>query len=158
VPGGSVAVPAGPDTAAFAVVEALHRAASAVRHHVEVAVLRQADLSWTGFSVLSVVWTHRSVETRTAAAMVGISRGTLTGVVRTLEGKGLIRRVPHSTDGRLVLLEPTAAGRRLAKRLAPRVRAAEDYAVSCLEHRERDALTGLLHRVVIDLGADAASA
>jgi DNA-binding MarR family transcriptional regulator len=155
VPGGFVAVQAVPDAAAPAVVEALHRAASAVRHHIEVAVLRRADLSWTGFSVLTVVCTHRSVETRNAASLVGISRGTLTGVVRTLEGKGLLRRVPHSTDGRLVLLEPTAAGRRLCRRLQPRVRAAEDFAVSSLEGRERDALTGLLHRVVVDLGADA---
>ncbi len=152
---GSVAIDAQQDVVAFDVVDALHRAASAVRHHVEATVLRRADLSWTGFAVLSVAWTARSIETRTAASMVGISRGTLTGVVRTLEGKGLIKRVPHQTDGRLVLLEPTAAGRRLAKRLLPRVRAAETYAVSCLEGRERDALAGLLHRVVVDLGAEA---
>ena len=155
MPGVSVATDTSLDMAALDVVEALHRAAAAVRHHVEVAVLRKADLSWTGFAVLSVTSAQRSIETRTAAAMVGISRGTLTGVVRTLEGKGLIRRVPHSTDGRLVLLEPTAAGRRAARRLQPRVRAAEDYAVSCLEGRERSALTGLLHRVVVDLGAEA---
>lgn len=152
MPGGSVAAQVGPVTAAPVVVAALHRAAAAVRHHVEIAVLRRADLSWTGFSVLTVVCTHQSVETRNAAAMVGISRGTLTGVVRTLEGKALLRRVPHSTDGRLVLLEPTAAGRRLFRRLQPRVRAAEDYAVSSLENGERDALTDLLHRVAADLG------
>lgn len=141
------------DIAALAVVDALHRAASAVRHHVEATVLRRADLSWTGYSVLAVTCEHRSIETRAAAAAVGVSRGTLTGVVRTLESKGLIRRLPHSTDGRLVLLEPTPAGRRLARRLAPRITAAEDYAISCLDGRERGALAGLLGRVVADLNA-----
>lgn len=143
-----------PIAAAPVIVETLNRAAAAVRHHVEVAVLRRADLSWTGFSVLSVVCAHRSVETRTAASLVGVSRGTLTGVVHTLEGKALLRRVPHNTDGRLVLLEPTVAGRRLFRRLQPKVRAAEDYAVSCLENGERDALARFLRRVVVDLGAD----
>jgi MarR family transcriptional regulator, organic hydroperoxide resistance regulator len=142
-----------PPSPTSAIVEALNRAATAVRHHVEAAVLRRADLSWTGYSVLSVVCAHRSVETRTTASLVGVSRGTLTGVVRTLEGKDLLRRVPHSTDGRLVLLEPTTTGQRLLRRLQPQVRAAENYAVSCLENGERDALTGLLHRVVMDLGA-----
>jgi DNA-binding MarR family transcriptional regulator len=136
------------------IVEALNRAAAAVRHHVEAAVLRRADLSWTGYSLLSVVCDHHPLETRTAASLVGVSRGTLTGVVRTLEGKDLLRRVPHSSDGRLVLLEPTMTGRRLYGRLRPGVRAAEDYAVSCLGSAERNALTGLLNRVAVDLGAD----
>ncbi len=155
--GGAVAIVDGSDAATLAVVDALHRAAAAVRHHVELAVLRRADLSWTGYSVLSLVCDQRSIETRAAAATVGISRGTLTGVVRTLEGKDLVRRVPHSSDGRLVLLEPTAAGRRVARRLRPRVRDAENYAVSCLQGPEREALTGLLQRVTADLGAETAS-
>jgi DNA-binding MarR family transcriptional regulator len=136
------------------VVEALNRAAAAVRHHVEHAVLRGADLSWTGYAVLTLTCDERSVETRAAAAAIGISRGTLTGVVRTLESKNLISRVPHCHDGRLVLLEPTTAGRRLARRLAPRVAEAEEFALSCLNGGERDALTGLLGRVVADLNFD----
>lgn len=140
-------------TGPLAVVDALHRAAAAVRHHVEASVLRGADLSWTGYSVLALVCSRRSVETRAAAVAVGVSRGTLTGVVHTLEGKDLVRRVPHSTDGRLVLLEPTTAGRRLARSLGPRVRAAEDHAVSSVQGPEREALIGLLRRVMADLGA-----
>jgi DNA-binding MarR family transcriptional regulator len=150
-----VALPPVPD-GPMVVVEALNRAASAVRHHVEQGVLRPADLSWTGYSVLVLTCDERSVETRAAAAAIGISRGTLTGVVHTLENKGLVRRMPHCRDGRLVLLEPTAAGRRLARRLAPRVRAAEDYAIGCLDPRERVALAGLLGRVVAELNPDAA--
>jgi len=136
------------------VVEALNRAAAAVRHHVEHEVLRAADLSWTGYAVLVLTCQQRSIETRAAAAAIGISRGTLTGVVHTLESKELIRRMPHSRDGRLVLLEPTAAGRRLGRRLRPRVRAAEDGAIGALDLRERVALTGLLDRVVADLNPD----
>lgn len=133
------------------VIEVLHRAAAAVRHHVEQAVLRGADLSWTGYAVLALTCEERSVETRAAAAAIGISRGTLTGVVRTLESKSLIRRVPHCRDGRLVLLEPTPTGSRLARRLAPQVADAEEFAIGCLDGAERDALAGLLCRLVADL-------
>jgi DNA-binding MarR family transcriptional regulator len=136
------------------VVEVLHRAAAGVRHQVENAVLRGADLSWTGYAVLALTCQERSVETRAAAAAVGISRGTLTGVVRTLESKNLIRRMPHCRDGRLVLLEPTTSGRRLARRLAPRVAAAEDYAIGCLDEADRDALAVLLGRLMADLDLD----
>jgi DNA-binding MarR family transcriptional regulator len=133
------------------IVETLYRAAATVRRYVEHAVLRGAELSWSGYAVLALTCEERSVETRTAAAAIGISRGTLTGVVRTLENKNLIRRVPHHHDGRLVLLEPTTTGRRLACRLAPRVTAAEDYAISCLDGGERDALVGMLSRLVAGL-------
>jgi DNA-binding MarR family transcriptional regulator len=136
------------------VIEALHRAAAGVRHHVEQAVLRGADLSWTGYAVLALTCEERSVETRAAAAAIGISRGTLTGVVRTLESKNLVRRVPHCRDGRLVLLEPTATGRRLARRLAPQVAVAEEHAIGCLDGTERDTLAGLLCRLVADLNLE----
>jgi DNA-binding MarR family transcriptional regulator len=136
------------------VIEALHRAAAVVRHHVEQTVLRGADLSWTGYAVLVLACEERSVETRAAAAAIGISRGTLTGVVRTLESKNFIRRAPHHRDGRLVLLEPTLTGRRLARRLAPQVAVAEEYAIGCLDGAERDALAGLLRRLVAELGLE----
>jgi DNA-binding MarR family transcriptional regulator len=132
------------------IVETLYRTAATVRRYVEHAALRGAELSWSGYAVLALTCEERSVETRTAAAAIGISRGTLTGVVRTLENKNLIRRVPHHRDGRLVLLEPTTTGRRLAGRLAPRVTAAENYAIGCLDGGERDALVGMLGRLVAD--------
>lgn len=133
------------------VAQLLNRAAATVRHHVENTVLRGADLSWTGYAVLALTCEERSIETRAAAAAIGISRGTLTGVVRTLESRNLVQRVPHCRDGRLVLLEPTTIGRRLARRLASRVAGAEDHAISCLDGGERDVLVGMLGRVVVGL-------
>lgn len=137
-----------------AAARSLHRAAVEVRHHVENTVLRDADLSWTGYAVLALTCEERSIETRAVAAAIGISRGTLTGVVRTLESRSLLQRVPHCRDGRLVLLEPTTTGRRLVRRLSPRVTHAEDNAISCLDGGERDTLAGLLGRLIASLSAD----
>lgn len=50
-------------------------AASAVRQHLENSVLRGADLTWTAFVVLWVVWVRGESETRHVAEEAGISKG-----------------------------------------------------------------------------------
>lgn len=64
----------------MAAVANLYRAAAAVRQHFENSVLRDAELTWTAFVVLWVVWTGGEQETRRVAEEAGISKGTLTGV------------------------------------------------------------------------------
>jgi MarR family transcriptional regulator, organic hydroperoxide resistance regulator len=139
------------DFAAMAAVQNLHRAASAIRNHFEQTVLGEAGLSWTGFVVLWVTWIWDSLETRDAAEEAGISKGTLTGVVKTLESKGLVRRASLPADGRLVQLQITAAGQQLMLRLLPKVNATEVYTVSPLEPADIDHLAGSLRRILTHL-------
>ena len=96
--------------AAAAAVSSLYRAANAVRVHLTNSVLREHGLTWTGFVVLWVVWISDGVETRRAAENAAISKATLTGVVKTLEARGLMTRRVGDTDRRLVNLELTPAG------------------------------------------------
>ena len=63
------------------------------------------------FVVLWVVWIWDGAETRHAAENAAISKATLTGVVKTLEARGLITRRVSEIDRRLVHLELTPAGR-----------------------------------------------
>ena len=46
-----------------------------------------------------------------------MSKATLTGVVGTLEGRGLVARRRHAQDGRLVIVGLTPTGRRMIRRL-----------------------------------------
>ena len=80
---------------------------------VVVTVLAEHDLSWTAFVVLWVVWIWEPVESRVIAEEGGFSKATLTGVMQTLEGRGLITRTRSSKDGRLVLVKLTAKGRKM---------------------------------------------
>ena len=98
---------------AAAAVSSLYRAANAVRVHLTNTVLRQHGLTWTGFVVLWVVWIWDGMETRHAAESAAISKATLTGVVKTLEARGLLTRRVSGTDRRLVNLELTDAGTKL---------------------------------------------
>ncbi|WP_433058324.1 MarR family winged helix-turn-helix transcriptional regulator [Dactylosporangium sp. CS-033363] len=126
----------------------LHRAANAVRQHVEQEVLRPRQLTWTGFVVLRTVWAARRIETRHVAEQAGISKATLTGVVDTLSGRGLMKRSNHPADGRLVLLQLTRKGHRMIRELLPESEIAEAYALSYLDPAELARITAALRGLV----------
>ncbi|WP_416966725.1 MarR family winged helix-turn-helix transcriptional regulator [Streptomyces sp. 4F14] len=135
----------------MAVVANIHRAAAAVRQHVENSVLRGSDLTWTGFVVLWVVWISGETETRLVAEEAGISKGTLTGVARTLETRGLVRRSAHPSDGRRVLLALTDKGEALMQDLFPEFNAEEAFVASPLTVPECLATADALRRIVVQV-------
>lgn len=143
-----------PDMSAMAAVQSIYRAANAIRNHVERTVLAPHGLTWTGWVVLWVVWIWGEIETRHVAYEAGISKGTLTGVVATLEGKALLSRTGHPEDGRRVLLTLTRKGRQVMTELFPEFNAAEREVVASLNSRQTTDLTGSLRTIVQHLEAD----
>ncbi|GKQ41330.1 MarR family winged helix-turn-helix transcriptional regulator [Streptomyces sp. A012304] len=135
----------------MAAVANIYRAASAVRHHLENSVLRGSDLTWTAFVVLWVVWVWGESETRYVAEEAGISKGTLTGVSRTLESRGLIRRSGHPTDGRLVLLGLTDEGEEFMRRVFPAFNEEEAFVTAGLSDAECRRLADGLRSVVMQV-------
>ncbi|ONI75316.1 MarR family transcriptional regulator [Actinosynnema sp. ALI-1.44] len=132
----------------MAAVANIHRAAMAVRQHVEGTVLREVDLSWTTFVVLWVIWIWGESETRHVAEEAGISKGTLTGVAKTLESRGFVRRAGHPSDGRLVLLSLTEDGERLMRRIFPAFNAEEVFVTKQLSLEECRGTAESLRKVV----------
>jgi DNA-binding MarR family transcriptional regulator len=135
----------------MAVVANIYRAASAVRQHLENSVLREADLTWTAFVVLWVIWIWGESETRNVAEEAGISKGTLTGVARTLETRGLVSRSSHPSDGRLVLLDLTPEGRALMERVFPAFNEEEAFVTSRLSDEECRRTADGLREVVLQV-------
>ena len=139
------------DMDAMAAVANIHRAANVVRNHLERTVLAPHDLTWTAWTVLWVVWVWGEIETRHVAEEAGISKPTLTGVLRTLEGRGLLRRRTHPDDGRRVLVHLTTRGARLMGQLFPKFNAEEATVTASLSHDETLALARSLRSVVADM-------
>ncbi|MFF3494765.1 MarR family winged helix-turn-helix transcriptional regulator [Streptomyces sp. NPDC002795] len=135
----------------MAVVANIHRAAAAVRQHLENSVLRESELTWTAFVVLWVVWVWGESETRHVAEEAGISKGTLTGVARTLESRGLVRRAGHPEDGRLVLLSLTEEGEEMMQHLFPRFNDEEAFVAGQLDDAECRSVADALRRVVLQV-------
>jgi DNA-binding MarR family transcriptional regulator len=141
------------DFAATAVVSNVYRVATAIRYYMEAGILAEYNLSWTAFVSLFVLWVWGPLESRQLAAEVGITKGTLTGVVNTLERRGLCTREPHPSDGRLVVVRATAAGAAVIEEVFPRFNEQEAKVTSCLSDRERAAVTHGLRKILRDLEA-----
>ena len=120
------------DLEAMAIVSNVHRVAMRIRHHFEQGILRESGLTWTGFVTLWVLWICGEMQTRWLAEEVDVNRSTLSGVLNTLEGRALVSRRRHETEGRLVVVELTREGAALIEELFPRFNAEESFVVSGL--------------------------
>jgi DNA-binding MarR family transcriptional regulator len=136
------------DFTAMSAVSNIYRTGSAIRNHMERELLAQYDLSWVAFTVLWVLWIWGNQETGHVAAEAGITKGTLTGVMKTLQGRKLIRRIPHRDDRRRVSIGLSKAGERLIERVFPEFNRHETLAVSSLSDAEQQELARLL-RIVL---------
>lgn len=129
-------------------VQNVYRVANAVRANMERDILGDSGLSWTSFTALFVLWVWGPQETRHLARECGVTKGTLTGVLATLESKGLVLRAAHPGDGRLVVVTLTPAGRRLIRHLYPRFNSHESTVMQVLTDREQQTLADLLRKVL----------
>lgn len=136
------------DMESMHVVSNLFRAANAVRNHMERVVLTPADLTWTAFVVLWVTWIWGPVETRVVAEEVGVSKATLSGVLATLERRGLLQRTKSDADGRLVLVALTPSGKRLITRIFPQINAQEREVTRLLPRGHKEDAAEMLRTLV----------
>jgi len=137
------------DFEAMAVVSNLFRAANATRNYLERTALSQSGLSWTAFVVLWVTWIWEPIETRQIAEEGGFSKATLTGVLGTLETKGLLLRERSAKDGRLVSVTMTDDGRALMQTLFPEFNAHEQAVASGVDTEQRGALADMLRLITL---------
>jgi MarR family transcriptional regulator, organic hydroperoxide resistance regulator len=136
------------DFAAMAAVSNIYRAANVVRNHMERQVLVDEDLSWAAFTVLFVLWIWGDQQTRHLAEEAGVTKGTLTGVLKTLEKRGLARRRAHDGDGRLVLVSLEPKGLAVIERLFPAFNAGEARVSGGLTEDEKNQLATLLRKII----------
>ena len=120
-------------------VSNIFRAANAARNY-----LRNYELSFSGFTMLWVLWIEGPQETRRLAQEAGITKGTLTGVLKTLEGLELVRRTTPDEDRRLTIVHLTTRGKRRMQQVFPKFNQAEAEITAGLNNREWAGLvTGL---------------
>jgi DNA-binding MarR family transcriptional regulator len=136
------------DFRAMAVVSNVFRTSTAVRRHLESNVLGPHALSWTSFVVLWVLWVFGEMESRDLAEAVGITRPTCSGVVTTVERRGLAQRRRNATDGRMVRVSLTAAGRREIETLFPRFNQEEAALTAHLSAEQQETLAAFLRSML----------
>lgn len=93
-------------------VTSVMRAHQILLARVETA-LRPYDLSFSRYELLRLLAFSRSgaLPITTASDRLQVHVTSVTHAIRRLEGAGLVRRLPHPTDGRTTLVEITDLGR-----------------------------------------------
>ena len=134
----------GIDVDAYVTVSNILRVANAVRNYTERNLLSEFKLSFSGFTVLWVLWVWGPKESHALASESGISKSTLTGVVKTLERLGLAIRTPHTGDGRRVFVQATDRGISTMRRIFPRFDEIEAIVTRALSPQEKESLTRTL--------------
>ncbi|MCP5029412.1 MAG: winged helix-turn-helix transcriptional regulator [Actinomycetia bacterium] len=136
------------DFRSMQVVASIYRAAAAVRRRAERDLLAEAGLSWGGFTILFVLWVWGPMETARLAAECDLAKGTLTGMLTTLEKQGLVQRDRMVSDRRRVMVGLTDEGKSRSEKTGPLFNDFERQVTDHLDDGEKDELSALL-RVVI---------
>ena len=118
-----------------------------------------ADLSASASEILAIVeGAGEPLPPHVIADRLLVTSGTMTSLLDTLERRGLIRRVPHPSDRRKLLIDITDEARAILDRMLPRIHGASRDAFAVLSDAECETLVGLLERVqtrLQELGSEA---
>lgn len=105
----------------------------------------------TGLVLSILADTDTPVSPNQIAERLIISRASVTSLIDSLEKRGYVRRQPHGSDRRMLLIELTETGRQVADRFRPIVHQHENQWLSTLSDEEQEQLIQLLHRLQIVL-------
>lgn len=111
-------------------------------------LLQPFDLSPASGLVLSILAdAESSLPPNKIADRLIISRATVTGLIDSLERRGYARRLPHVSDRRMILVEPTDIGRQVASSFRPIVHQHQKVWLEALSETEQQRLIDSLHRL-----------
>ncbi|MEM8923693.1 MAG: MarR family transcriptional regulator [Actinomycetota bacterium] len=127
----------------------LYRAATVLSRTAEKDIMAGEGLSWSGFSVLWVLWIWGEMPSSRLAAELGLTPGTLTGVRTGLQEAGLVTSRSDADDGRRKLVSLTAEGTALIERTYPRFNRWAGELLGDLSSDEVRLLAKLLRAIIV---------
>lgn len=134
----------------------IYRAAAAVRARAERDALADHQLSWGGLTILWVLWVWGDMPTSRLADECGLAKGTLTGMLTTLEKRDLVARHRVAEDKRKVMVRLTQSGDATISELFPNFNHFEVEMVAGLDADEQRELARLLRIVILNADGDGA--
>jgi DNA-binding MarR family transcriptional regulator len=136
---------------------ALHGVISALPDVLGSQLRRQVNLSFLEYYVLACLSEQpdRTLRMSQLAVVASSELSRLSHLMRRLETRGLVRRVPDPADGRFTLAVLTEAGEELATKAAPiHVEHVRRLVFDVLDEEEQRALRGALTKIVSKLVED----
>jgi len=109
--------------------------------------IKKEDLTTSQFFILRQLWeTKDDLKFKDLAEACNCSRSTITGVVDTMEKKGLVKRVQHPDDRRSLLVKLTKKGEVL-KKSTPSIDSLTDNCCQGISNKDLVILISLLKKV-----------
>lgn len=107
-----------------------------------------ADISVAAFQVLAIIEGEgKPLPPSVVAERMVTTTGTMTSIIDTLVRRGLVRRLPHPDDRRMLLIDITDAGRDVVDLILPVTHRITKDIFQVLTEDERERLLELLGRV-----------
>ncbi len=143
---------------AFRLIRFAHIFASAVRERLEAELLREANdsLTLSQFHLLRLIALNGQHQIGEVADFLGVTPPAATKAIDKLEGLGLVRRGPSTTDRRVTLLSATENSRELVSRYEELERARLTPILAGFSAEEISQFTRLLERFALSLVAGGA--
>ena len=107
------------------------------------------ELRPVDFSVLSLVHHNPGLTSRQLCSSLNILPPNIVGLIKSLEKRQLLERLPHPSDGRAMGLHLTQAGLELAQQAEQTASELEAEAASRLSPTERKTLMRLLQKIYL---------
>ncbi len=136
------------DVVALDAISNIYRASAATRRKAEKELLSEYQLSWGGFTILWVLWIWDEMETADLAAECDLAKGTLTGMLNTLERRCFVERHKVESDRRRVSVRLTDLGVAAIKSAYPAFNDFETKMLAGLTIEEQRELARLLRAVI----------
>jgi DNA-binding MarR family transcriptional regulator len=106
------------EQASYELVTLIKRLATLLHQNIDLK-LKPYGLARTQYAVLRNLYEAGTLPTGSLLEKLQVEPATLSGLIDTLETKGLVRRVEHAEDKRRKDVELTAAGRALIDTIPP---------------------------------------
>jgi DNA-binding MarR family transcriptional regulator len=123
------------------------RAAYLALHRQTNACFARDGVTADQFVLLAALAEADAVTQQELVRRVSSDANTVRAMLLLLEGRGLVARAPHPTDGRARCVTLTGKGRQLFKKLWSRSEPLRARLLGAFQPDEVTALVGLLHRV-----------
>ncbi|HVM70852.1 MAG TPA: MarR family transcriptional regulator [Anaerolineales bacterium] len=113
--------------------------------------LREAQLTPPQYMILSLLGEKDQRPFKELAELLSCTRATVTGIVDTMQKKGLVTRSPNPDDRRSLLVTLTEKGRRLLKDTPELQQTFASCCFDVLPSKEVEQLYGLLRKLALAL-------
>ena len=105
----------------------------------------------TGLVLGILVDSETPVSPNNIADRLIISRASVTSLLDSLEKRGFVKRQPHISDRRMILVELTDSGRQVANKFRPIVHQHQKVWLNALNEKEQEQLIKMLQRLQTSL-------